>query len=219
MSALAAPRFASVLLDVDSTLCGLEGIDWLAARRSAQVAHESAALTQRAMDGALPLDAVYGARLKLIKPTLREIAALSAEYRHALAPDAASVVRKMREAGVHLFLISGGIRRAIEPLAIELGIPRDDLFAVELGWDAAGDYIGYDTESPLATQKGKLEIARSLPLERPALGVGDGATDAAMRPALDAFAAFTGYITRDAVVGAADYVIESFTQLQRLVLP
>lgn len=219
MTTSSAPRFASVLLDVDSTLCGLEGIDWLASRRGSRVAHDSTSLTQHAMDGRIPLDAVYGARLKLIKPTLREVAALSEEYRRALEPEAARVVRRMRDAGVHLYLISGGIRRAIEPLAIDLGIPRDDVFAVELAWDAAGEYVGFDTESPLTTQNGKLDVAKSLPLEHPALGVGDGATDAAMRPAIDAFAAFTGYIARDAVVRVADYVIDSFTQLERLVLP
>lgn len=207
------------MLDVDSTLCGLEGIDWLAARRGGNVALESARLTQQAMDGAIPLDAVYGARLKLIKPTLREIAALSEEYRGTLAPEARRVIQRLRDAGVHLFLISGGIRRAIEPLARELGIPREDLFAVELAWDAAGEYVGFDTESPLATQAGKLEVARALSLHRPALAVGDGATDAALRPAVDAFAAFTYYVTRDAVVRQADYVLDSFTALERLALP
>jgi phosphoserine phosphatase len=199
-------------------LCGLEGIDWLAARRGGRIAHESSVLTQRAMDGEIPLDSVYGSRLKLIRPTLREIAALSAEYRSAVEPHAVAVVKRLREAGVHLFLISGGIRRAIEPLAIELGIPRDDLFAVELAWDAAGEYVGFDTESPLTTQAGKLTVARALSLERPALGVGDGATDAAMRPALDAFAAFTGYIARAPVVRQADHVVDSFTALEKLVL-
>lgn len=212
------PRFASVILDVDSTLCGLEGIDWLAARRGGRVADESSRLTQRAMDGEITLDSVYGARLKLIRPTLREIAALSEEYRNAIAEDAAEVIARMRQAGVHLFLVSGGIRRAIEPLAFELGFLRDDVFAVELRWDAAGEYIGFDTESPLTTQSGKLEIARGLPLDRPAIAVGDGATDLAMRPGLDAFAAYVGYIARDAVVRQADYVLHNFEELRQLVL-
>ena len=31
-------KFASVVLDVDSTLCGVEGIDWLAQRRGPEMA-------------------------------------------------------------------------------------------------------------------------------------------------------------------------------------
>lgn len=205
------------MLDVDSTLCGIEGIDWLAARRGALVADESRTLTQRAMDGEIALDSVYGARLAIIRPTLHEIAALSAAYREAVAPGAAEAIARMREAGVHVFLVSGGIRRAIEPLALELGFMRDDLFAVELRWDAAGAYVGFDTESPLASQTGKLDVVRSLSPDRPALAVGDGATDAAMRPAVDAFAAYIGFVMRDAVVRNADYLLADFQELERLV--
>ena len=53
-------RFASVVLDVDSTLCGVEGVDWLAQRRGADVAARTRALTERAMNGEIPLDSVYG---------------------------------------------------------------------------------------------------------------------------------------------------------------
>ena len=55
--------FSSVVLDVDSTLCGIEGIDFLAARRSAEVGAQIARVTERAMQGELPLEEVYGAEL------------------------------------------------------------------------------------------------------------------------------------------------------------
>jgi phosphoserine phosphatase len=210
-------RFASVILDVDSTLCGIEGIDWLASRRGGRVADESRSLTERAMDGEITLDAVYGARLALIRPTLQEIVALSEAYRAAVDPDAPSVIERLRSRGVHLFLVSGGLRRAIEPLALDLGFMRDDVFAVELRWDASGAYVGFDRESPLTSQEGKLEIVRRIALDRPALAVGDGATDAAMRPGVEAFAAFTGFVTREHVLKQADYVLPSFKHLQELV--
>ena len=211
-------KFQSVILDVDSTLCGVEGIDWLARRRSADVAAKTTALTQRAMNGEIALESVYGERLALIRPTLRDIAALSVEYQRTMAPGAAVAIAKMRKAGVHLVLVSGGIRRAIEPLALELGLARDDLFAVELRWDASGDYMGFDTESPLATQHGKLEVVRSLKLDPPKLAVGDGATDVEMRQAVDAFAAFTGFVRRASVVKQADFVVATYHELARRVI-
>jgi hypothetical protein len=39
-----------------------------------------------------------------------------------------------------------------------------------------------------------------------------------MRPVVDGFAAFTGFMKRDLVVERADYVIENFDQLRALVL-
>ena len=55
-------------------------------------------------------------------------------------------------------------------------------------------------------------------LPRRILAVGDGATDLAIRPAVDAFAAFTGFVRRAPVVASADVVIDSFAQLVELVL-
>jgi phosphoglycolate phosphatase-like HAD superfamily hydrolase len=48
--------------------------------------------------------------------------------------------------------------------------------------------------------------------------VGDGATDLATRGAVDSFAAFTGFVSRDAVVRQADFVISSFAELAEYVL-
>ena len=87
-SALTATGFASVVLDVDSTLCGIEGIDWLAARRGPEAGVRIAELTDRAMNGELALDAVYGERLGVVRPSREDLAALAAAYERALAPGA-----------------------------------------------------------------------------------------------------------------------------------
>ncbi len=216
---MTVPRFASVILDVDSTLCGIEGIDWLAARRGPDVAAEIARLTERAMDGAIALDAVYGERLAIVRPRAAEVAELARAYADALAPGAREAIFRMRGEGVVLALVSGGIRQAIRPLARELGFPDASLHAVAISFDASGVFSDYDALSPLATQHGKKDVARSLNLARPSLAVGDGATDAAMREVTDAFAAFTGFARREPVVRAADYVVSSFDELRNLVLP
>jgi phosphoserine phosphatase len=212
------PQFDSVILDVDSTLCNIEGIDWLAARRGPDVADAIVRLTERAMDGEIPLEAVYGDRLALIRPTNSDVSHLARAYADALAPGARDSIFRMRDKGIALALVSGGIRQAIRPLARELGFSDGSLHAVSLSFDAEGQFLGYDEKSPLATQHGKKDIVAALALPRPSLAVGDGATDAAMRQATDAFAAFTGFVQREAVVRAADYIVASFTELTTLVL-
>jgi phosphoserine phosphatase len=215
---MTVPRFVSVILDVDSTLCDIEGIDWLASRRGPDVAAEIARLTERAMDGAIALEAVYAERLALVRPTTAEVAALAHAYADALAPGAREAIFRLRGEGVALGLVSGGIRQAIRPLARELGFSDGSLHAVSVSFDDSGEFLGYDTSSPLATHHGKKVIAATLHLPRPSLAVGDGATDAAMREATDAFAAFTGFVRREPVVRVADYVVTSFRELTDLVL-
>src|SRR4029079_8238937 len=56
------PRFASVVLDVDSTVSGIEGIDWLARRRGGDIATNVARGTADAMRGAIPLEEGSGPR-------------------------------------------------------------------------------------------------------------------------------------------------------------
>lgn len=211
-------QFASVIIDVDSTLCGIEGIDWLAARRGADLAAEIGRLTERAMEGAIPLEAVYGERLALIRPHAKEVAELAHAYTDALARGARDAIFAMRDNGLTLALVSGGIRQAIRPVARQLGFSDGSLFAVSVSFDESGVFVGYDAKSPLATQHGKKDVCARLKLPRPALAVGDGVTDAAMREATDAFAAFTGFVRREPVVRVADYVVTSFRELSDLVL-
>lgn len=211
-------RFAAVVLDVDSTLCAIEGIDWLAGLRDDTVAAAIADLTDRAMDGTVALDAVYGERLALVRPTRDEVAALADAYRAALSAGAADAIARLRAAGVRVVLVSGGLREAILPVAADLGIAAADVHAVGVLRGGDGAYAGFEAASPLATADGKRTVVERLALPRPALGVGDGMTDLAARPALDAFAAFAGVVRRDAVVREADHVLTTFDQLAELVL-
>ena len=219
---MAEMRFASIVLDVDSTLCGIEGIDFLAARRGPDVGERIAELTDRAMRGEIALEDVYGERLAIIQPTASDLHVLGDAYAATIAPDADEIIRGLRDAGVRLALVSGGIRQAIAPVATRLGFDNASLHAVALSFDAVGDYVGYDVSSPLTTQMGKKEVVRALVekqmLTRPVLAVGDGSTDVAMGQIADRFAAFTGFVRRPAVVRAAHLEIGSFRELMGVVL-
>lgn len=214
---MSALRFRSAIIDVDSTLCGIEGIDWLATRRGAGMAAEIARVTERAMSGELALEAVYGERLALIRPTREEIRELSDAYAASVAPNAAEVIARLRRDGLRLALVSGGIRQAIEPVARALGFTDHELTAVSLRFDDGGRYVGFDERSPLTRQVGKPEVVRGLALPRPSIAVGDGATDAAMRAETDAFAAYVQFAHREHVVKAADFVVASFRELEQLI--
>jgi phosphoserine phosphatase len=207
------------VIDVDSTLAAIEGIDRLAARRGPEVAARVAALTDRAMRGEIPLESVYAERLALIRPTWDEVDALAQEYLASIAPGAAASLAALRGACVQIAVVSGGLREAILPLARRLYIPPECVFAVSVSFNDRGEYVEIDASSPLTTQRGKEIIVRTLALSAPVLAVGDGATDLAMKPAVDAFAAYTGFVRREAVVSAADFEIDSFARLTALVLP
>jgi len=211
-------RFNSVILDVDSTLCGLEGIDWLAQQRGGETSTHIVSVTDQAMRGERALEDVYGERLAMVRPTRDLVERLAAEYLATLAMGAEAAVNALREAGVEVALVSGGLREAILPLAHYLRLDPSRVHAVDVTFDEHGDYTGFDAESPLTRQSGKVDVVRALALPGPVLFVGDGATDLAARSAVDAFAAYVGFARREPVVEGADHVVESFDELTRLVL-
>jgi phosphoserine phosphatase len=198
-------RFASVVFDCDSTLAAIEGIDQLAAGHR----NEVAALTDAAMRGEVPLEAVYGRRLELIRPDRAAIERLAALYLDALVPDARGTVAALQAAGVSVYIVSGGLVPPVAAVARALGVPRENVAAVGIRFGDDGEYAGFEAESPLARQDGKRSVIAAWvpPVPRPSLLVGDGATDLAARPAVDAFAAYAGVVARDAVLAEADVVL------------
>lgn len=211
-------RFNSVVFDVDSTLSGIEGIDWLAALRGAEVEAWSVALTERAMEGKLAIEAVYGERMRAVKPAAVELEQLAQAYIECMAPRARETLSELRACGVELVMVSGGLREAILPLARELGVDERQVHAVSVFFDEDGNYTGFDERSLLTQQSGKRTTVRDMRLKGPILAVGDGMTDCEIKPVVDSFAAFTGFMRREAVVQRADFVIEHFDQLRELVL-
>jgi len=209
--------FNTVVLDVDSTLCGIEGIDWLAKRRPPAVAEEVAKLTHRPMDGEIELDAVYGARLSLVAPTRSEVEKLGDEYVLQVAPGAVAAIATMQRRGIEVHLVSGGLLPAVRTVGAAAGVPEQNVHAVEIHFDERGNYERFDSASSLCRHNGKRQLVSSLALTGPTLMVGDGITDADVKPVVDAFAAFTGFVARDAAVERADHVVSSFAEILTLL--
>lgn len=210
-------NYRSVVFDVDSTLSGIEGIDWLAERRAPGIAREIAALTTRAMEGVQPIESLYGRRLDLVRPTGEELKLLGQAYREHAAQGAREVVYRLQEAGVAVHLVSGGLREGILPFAEWLRIPAARVHAVAVHLSKDGSYQGWETRSPLATAAGKGVVVRDLSLTTPILAVGDGATDLSIKAVGATFAAYTGFVRREAVVEQADLVVASFHEVSDLV--
>lgn len=207
-----------VCFDCDSTLSAIEGIDELARLRGPGCFAEIEAMTRDAMEGRIALDAIFGRRLAIIRPTRAEVEAVGAQYVATVEPTAATTVSALRAAGWDLAIVSGGYTQAIAPLARHLDIGRIE--AVPLRFDADGGYAGYDESAPAARRGGKPEILRALRTEysaRRLVMVGDGMSDAETKGVADLFVGFGRYADRPAVRAAADRFLLSLDGLPALL--
>jgi phosphoserine phosphatase len=199
------PAFASVIFDCDSTLCAIEGIEALASRNRDEITR----LTEAAMRGEIPLEEIYGRRLELIRPTRQDVEHLGQRYIEALLPGARETVSGLLRADVDVRILSGGLRPPVVAVARALGLDERAVTAVGIQFDEHGRYAGFDAGSPLTRSEGKAQIVRewgeSLP--RPAMLVGDGATDLAAAREVELFVAFAGVVDRPVVTSTAGVVV------------
>lgn len=207
-----------ICFDCDSTLSAIEGIDELARVRGPETFAAVEAMTNDAMNGKIPVEAVFGRRLEIIQPTRAQVAAIGQRYIDTIEPTAKSTIAALRERGWTVVILSGGFRPVIAPLAEVLGVQRIE--AVDLFFDAAGNYRGYDTKYPTTRSGGKPEVIARLKVElNPAqtVMIGDGVSDLESKPVVDRFIGFGRYTVRPKVQAAADAFIFSLADLLTLV--
>lgn len=213
-----------VFFDCDSTLARNEGIDELA--RLKGLFDEVQRLTAAAMDGEVHLSSVYDRRLEMLRPTRADMRAIERLYRTSVVPDARELIAALQYLGRQVFIVSGGLAPAVIPFGESLGVPRENIRAVDVAfnrlagrwWDYRlgqdrfnpdEQYLDHDA-GPLTETYGKIDIVRQLREGRPgrALLVGDGISDLMAQPAVEMVVGFGGVVQRERVAAEADVFIE-----------
>ena len=207
-----------VIFDCDSTLSAIEGVDELARVRGPQLFAEVEAMTHAAMDGKIPVQAVFSQRLEIIRPSKEDVAAVGQRYIDEIEPTIEALLPKLRDAGWTPVILSGGFRQAIAPLAAHLGIKLIE--AVDLVFDADGNYTDFDREYPTTRSGGKPEVVEALRHElnpERIVMVGDGVSDLETRDMVDLFVGFGGYMRRDKVESEAERFITRLDELESIL--
>ncbi len=218
-----------VIFDCDSTLSSIEGIDELArlSGRQEDVALSIAALTKRAMEGDLPLEAVYGQRLTAVNPTQAEVAHIASIYRQTVVLHAAETILALQTLGAEVFIVSGGMLEPVRDFGVWLGVPSDHIFAVSMEydqlagawwryWDQPGgrnpraSYLSLEA-NPLTAGGGKKSIITRLRAEYPgrAMLIGDGLSDLEARSEVELFIGFGGVVHRPQIAELSPVYIQS----------
>ncbi|KAL3716591.1 hypothetical protein ACJRO7_008209 [Eucalyptus globulus] len=159
-----------------------------------------------AMGGSVPLEEALAARLSLFNPSLSQV-------QDFLNKRPLRYAKKM-----DVYLISGGFRQMINPVASILGIPSENIFANQLLFGSSGEFLGFDTNEPTSRSSGKATAVQQI---RKAHGykalvmIGDGATDLEVRKpgGADLFICYVGVQLREAVAAKADWLVFNFKDL------
>jgi phosphoserine phosphatase len=215
--------FDLIFFDCDSTLSTIEGIDELARLKGKE--WRVGLLTEKAMNGDVDLEEVYGKRLRAIRPTRGQLKAIEERYWETIVPDVQAVIKALQFLRKEVFIISGGLAEPVRGFGKRLGVPSQNIRAVEVEYnELSGEwwryhepqtrhgqtYLDYD-EGPLTVTSGKPAIIRQLAGDRHGrrLMVGDGSSDLATRSVVDLFVGFGGVVTREKVKSESDVFVHS----------
>jgi len=211
---LAVASTKLVIFDCDSTLSAIEGIDELGRVRGPATYSQVEAMTRDAMEGKIKIEDAFGRRLEIIRPRRADVTAVGRLYIEQIEPTAVATVHDLRSAGWTPIILSGGFRQAIRPLAEFLGINRIE--AVDLFFDANGDYAGYDDKFPTAFSGGKPVCVAGLKREYSpsrTVMIGDGVSDLETAGVVDLFVGFGRYTERAKVKEGAGSFVHSLSEL------
>eukprot|EP00124_Ichthyophonus_hoferi_P001483 Ihof_evm8s78 gene=Ihof_evmTU8s78 len=195
----------AVCFDVDSTLILDEGIDVLAA--SCGVGEKVAAWTRKAMGGGVTFEEALKSRLDIIKPTRQQLEQCLANHPPRLTPGATNLIEKLHQHGKTVYLVSGGFRQMIYPIADLLGIPHSQVYANNLLFNEEGEFLGHHEKEMTARSGGKTRTVNYLIVQKGHTGIvmiGDGVTDMEAKPPALLFIGFGGNVIREKVKKGAD---------------
>lgn len=208
------------LIDFDSTITQVEGLDELAAialksdpNGEAKVA-QIKALTDKGMAGELSFSESLSQRLALLNANKSHVDILIEFLKENITESFHRNRSFLSQYADNILIISSGFKDFIVPIAEYLGLKPQNVYANTFIYNDEGDIIGIEQENPLSRTGGKIEVVKQLNLEGHISVIGDGFTDYEIKKSglANRFYAFTENVERPAVIEVADFVIKSLDE-------
>lgn len=198
----------AVVFDCDGTLSAIEGIDELAAMN--QVGELVRALTAEAMGQSGINPQMYKKRLDLVYPNLEQVVALGKHYHHHQVPDVGDVIQLLQRLKKTVYVVSAGLHPAVSAFGERLNIPPQQIFAVDIQFDAEGNYADFDSASLLVSQDGKRHIVSQLKEKHETIAhIGDGLNDYVTYDLVTRFIGYGGVYYREQIESQCEFYIKS----------
>ena len=158
-----------------------------------------------------------------MNPTRDELSQMLAEHPLTLTPGVASLIQALQLREQHVYLVSGGFRQMIEPIAAQVHIAPHQIFANTLLFNDDGSFKSHLDSEPTSRAGGKAKVVADLKAlhgYKTVVMVGDGATDMEARDVpggADAFIGFGGVAVREKVKAGADWFVTDFQEMLPVV--
>jgi D-3-phosphoglycerate dehydrogenase len=201
--------------DFDSTLINAETLDLIASNKNLKdfEIEKIKEITNQAMNGEISFNKALNERLKILKINQNDVFEIKNQIHAKINKSILDNISFFSKN--NCFIISGGFREIIQPVADILKIPFEKVFANNLIFDQQFEHFILDNENPLAHNKGKSHVINQLDFKENQIMIGDGYTDLEVKlenPKIK-FYAYTEVVYRNEIVIQADKVISNLNEL------
>ena len=214
----------TLILDFDSTIIKGESLDLLAEtvfenRLEPNLKlQDIKKLTDEGMEGRISFQESLNRRLKILELDQFHLNKAITSVTKLISPSFKEHIDWLKKYRDDILIFSGGFKDMIKPIAMKLGLKKENIYANELIFKN-GKFNGLDENSALSRSGGKLNQAKQLSLNENLIVVGDGITDWEIKKLGDqvTFFAYTENVSRKNVVKKADFEVNNFDEVVKYI--
>ena len=214
----------TLILDFDSTIIRGESLDLLAetvledSLESKLKIEEIKKLTNEGMEGTISFQESLNKRLRILELEQLHLCKSMKSITQFISPSFLENIDWLKKNRNNIFILSGGFKDMIKPVAMKLGLKKENIYANELIFKN-GKFSGVNEKNFLSRSGGKLNQTKQLGLNKNLIVVGDGITDWEIKKLGDqvTFFAYTENVSRKNVVDKADFEANNFDEVVKYI--
>lgn len=209
------------IIDYDSTFIKVESLDELSKISNGEdetINNKISEITNLGMEGKISFSDSLRKRIELIECNKEDIVKTVEILEKKVSDSFKNNVSFLKNNAENILIVSSGFHELIEPIVIQYGIKKENIFANKFLYDN-DKVIGYDKKNPLSKSQGKVNILKELKLKGEVHVIGDGYTDYEIKKEglANYFYLFIENIKRESVVKSADYLLKSLDQFIKII--
>ena len=209
------------IIDYDSTFIKVESLDELSKISNGEdetINNKISEITNLGMEGKISFSYSLRKRIELIKCNKEDIGKTVEILEKKVSDSFKNNISFLKNNAENILIVSSGFHELIEPIVIQYGIKKENIFANKFLYDN-NKVIGYDKKNPLSKSQGKVNILKELKLKGEVHVIGDGYTDYEIKKEglANYFYLFIENIKRESVVKSADYLLKSLDQFIKII--
>ena len=209
----------TVIFDFDSTLVSIESLEIILNKQLKDRSDDMEAiqaLTERGMNGEIDFATSLNSRLEIAAPNHKDIEQFAKQSWQYLSFGIEQLIPLLHKHAIDVWVFSGGLTDAIQPLCLNLGIPASQVHGIDLLFDDQGQFSQIDPKCRLV--QSKLQGTRPYigNMTSPIIMIGDGMSDYELyqENLVDHFIAYTANIKREVLLMTGCRQAESINSLK-----